>query len=261
MDWLVNIAQGVAANAVTALLGYIIKYFVVGDQSQKLSQAGQARSLAEVVDYYVEQQRLAEMSRRPVYERRIEREVIIKSQREESAEGLGILLLILAVIAILAEVWNTYKIQFYWVTLVGVSIGWVISFYFADVLQKVAQPHRLEDNLLSWGSMAVWVLGMLGLYFGVFHPLYPESVTRLELDLMLVQAMQLLGAACIYIAIVTTATLQFTVASVYRKGLRAELPNKIEVVIWRWRWLGIALVAIALSFGFLWVSGLWFQIF
>lgn len=263
MGWLESIALGVAANGVTALLGYIIKYFIANRMETDIPQEGQAKSLAEVVDYYVEQQRLISRDRQPVRQPPTERRIVIEHRREreaDSSEALAILFGIFVVAAMLSTIWNLYKLQLFWVTAAGVCIGWVISFYFVDVLKKVPQPHRPEDNLLSWGSMVVWLVGISGLYLGVYSPLYPSAVAQDELSLMVIQATQLLGAVGIYIAIVITAALQLTVGSVYRKALRSELPNKIEVLIWEGRWFGIVIAAIALLFGFLFVSGIWFQI-
>lgn len=259
-DILLSIALGVAANGVTALLGWLIKTWAVGDTGVTPSQTEQGRSLTDMIDYYVQQRRLAESQRRPVY--RIEQRVTVEHRKSTDAndEAVGVLIVAFAVIVLLATVWQTYKLALLWGTVLGSILGWASSFYFVGVLEKVHGPHRIEDEVLSWGSMLVWSLGILGLYLGVYRPLYPDVVAQEELMLMLVQAAQLLGAVFVYIAIAVTAVLQFVAGSVYRKALHNNLPNRFEVKIWELRQVGIVVAAITLFFGFLLVSGILFQV-
>lgn len=259
MEWVIVIGLGVVANGVTALLGYIFKYFVAGDSTTPALQEEQSRSLTEVVDEYVKERRLAERARQPAYEYQVEHRVVIEQEKESNSdEAIGVVFAILVVISILASIWNAYKVQLFWITGASTIVGWVISFYFVDVLRKMAAPHRKEDYVLTLLPMAVWFLGFLGLFLGVYAPVYRSPVPSDELNQMVIQAAHFVGAACIYAAIVMTATLQFTMASVYRKGLQGVLPNGFEVFIWEIRWVGIVLIPVALGFGFWMASGLWF---
>jgi hypothetical protein len=78
------------------------------------------------------------------------------------------------------------------------------------------------------------------------------------------EAFQALGAGALLTATLTTASLQLTAASIYEKALSGDLPNRLEVWLWRRRRGAIAISMLTLGLGLPMVSGLasyYFELF
>ncbi len=258
MEQAQSIVLSIIANAIFAFLGWLIKTWVVDKTGSFQPQTHSSESLAQLIDRYVKAKQTAVQRNRLI---RVEQRIVIEHRSESSNDNsLGYILLLIIAMVALSSVWQRYKVHLFWITVVGVTVGWASSFYFATILNKIPGRHRIEDKLLAYGSMLIWAFSIFALYFGVYQPFYPDSAVQQGTALSIIQGSQLVGAAFVYISIIITATLQFVAGSIYRKAVKNRLPNRFEVFTWSNYKLGMVISAFSLVFGFLIVTSLWFRL-
>lgn len=258
-----NFLAGLLVVVVTGLLTYIYRSIFNSQPQQQLEDFSGA-SVASTIDQLIERQsRVLRRPPSPAYPQTVEYRTTIEYRSSDTSstdDYLWIILGTIFVVLVIADyIWVTYQLPMLYIILAGTGIGVGTSVYLIVQLFQLSPPLQIEDYILSWGGLVVWLLSASIAWVAVYYPLYTEPTGNWsDVNLWTIHAAQLVGMFLLFISIIAISLVQFFTGRIYQKALQSTPPDRFEIIIWEWRFLVFIGIVIFLIIAFLLGTGIVF---